>query len=113
MIIIYNSHATISSTATVNAWQASSFRGMESSAAGTMTMTYPSAVNHSDAGDVVVATVVSSGSDDADRANRVAAMDAMVSKQNTVNKDGYVVAYSEIENVKPGGITGIAVTIDS
>jgi hypothetical protein len=40
-------------------------------------------------------------------------MDAMVSKNNTVNKQGFVVAFSEIENVKPGGIASIAVTLDS
>ena len=40
-------------------------------------------------------------------------MDAMVSKANTRNRDGFVVVYSEIENVKPGGITGITVTLDS
>ena len=66
-----------------------------------------------DFGDVIALTVVSSGTDDADRINRIAAMDAMVSKNNVVNKQGFVVAFSEIENVKPGGITGIAVTIDS
>ena len=82
-------------------------------AAGVATMTYLGAVNHSDAGDKIALTVVSSGADDADRINRIAGMDAMVSKVNTVNKQGFVVAFSEIENVKPGGITGIAVTIDS
>ena len=112
-MVIFNSHATISSTTTLNMYPSASLYGMESTAAGVATMTYLSAVNHSDAGDLVALTVVSSGGDDADRINRVAAMDAMVSKNNTVNKQGFVVAFSEIENVKPGGITGIAVTIDS
>jgi hypothetical protein len=40
-------------------------------------------------------------------------MDAMVSKLNTVNKTGFVMAFSEIENVKPGGIASIAVTLDT
>ena len=62
---------------------------------------------------VTVVFTDASGDDDADRVNRVAAMDAMVSKANTRNKDGFVVAFSEIENVKPGGITGITVTLDS
>tara|TARA_R110002153_G_scaffold189225_1_gene342049 strand:- start:715 stop:1056 length:342 start_codon:yes stop_codon:yes gene_type:complete len=113
MITIYNSHATINSTATLNAYQAKDLYGMETTAAGVATMTYLGAANHSDAGDKIALTVVSSGADDADRINRIAGMDAMVSKVNTVNKQGFVVAFSEIENVKPGGITGIAVTIDS
>ena len=113
MITIYNAHATINSTATLNAYRTKDFYGMESTAAGVVTSRYLGAVNHSDAGDVIALTVVSSGTDDADRINRIAAMDAMVSKNNVVNKQGFVVAFSEIENVKPGGITGIAVTIDS
>lgn len=113
MITIYNSHASITSTATLNAYQAKHLYGMESTAAGVATMTYLGAVNHSDAGDKIALTVASSGTDDADRINRIAGMDGMVSKVNTVNKQGFVVAFSEIENVKPGGITGIAVTIDS
>ena len=113
MITIYNSHLDITSTATLNAYQAKDLYGMETTAAGVATMTYLGAVNHSDAGDKIALTVVSSGSDDADRTNRVAAIDAMVSKNNTVHSQGFVVAFSEIENVKPGGITGIAVTIDS
>ena len=113
MITIYNSHATINSTATLNAYQSNHLYGMESTAAGVATMTYLGAVNHSDAGDKIALTVVSSGTDDADRISRIAGMDGMVSKVNAVNKQGFVVAFSEIENVKPGGITGIAVTIDS
>ena len=70
-------------------------------------------LGHNDAPDDIVLTVDASGDDDADRVNRVTAMDAMVSKANTRNRDGFVVAYSEIENVKPGGITGITVTLDS
>jgi len=113
MITIYNAHADITSTATLNAYQTKDLYGMETTGPGVVTMTYLGAVNHSDAGDKIALTVVSSGTDDADRINRVAAIDAMVSKNNVVNKNGYIVAYSEIESVKPGGITGIAVTIDS
>ncbi len=113
MITIYNAAAVINGTDDLNVYQTKDFYGMESTAAGVVTSTYLGAVNHSDAGDVIALTVVSSGADDADRINRIAAMDAMVSKNNTVNKQGFVVAFSEIENVKPGGITGIAVTIDS
>ena len=112
-MVIFNSHATISSTATLNMYPSTSLYGMESTAAGVATMTYLSAVNHSDAGDLIALTVVSSGGDAADSVNRIAAMDAMVSKNNTVTKQGFVVAFSEIENVKPGGITGIGVTLDS
>tara|TARA_R110001592_G_scaffold107568_2_gene300977 strand:- start:793 stop:1134 length:342 start_codon:yes stop_codon:yes gene_type:complete len=113
MITIYNAAAVIDGTDDLNVYRTKDFYGMESTAAGVVTSAYLGAVNHSDAGDLIALTVVSSGTDDADRINRVAAMDAMVSKNNTVNKSGFVVAFSEIENVKPGGITGIAVTIDS
>tara|TARA_R100001377_G_scaffold67042_1_gene42341 strand:- start:165 stop:491 length:327 start_codon:yes stop_codon:yes gene_type:complete len=88
MIVIYNAHATINSTATLNAYQAKDFYGMESTAAGVVTSAYLGAANHSDAGDLIALTVVSSGTDDVDRINRIAAMDAMVSKNNVVNKKG-------------------------
>jgi len=113
MITIYNAAAVIDGTDDLNVYRTKDFYGMESTAVGVVTSRYLGAVNHSDAGDVIALTVVSSGTDDADRINRLAAMDAMVSKNNTVNKSGFVVAFSEIENVKPGGITGIAVSIDS
>ena len=112
-IIIYNSHADITSTATLNAYKSVDLYGMETTAVAVASLTYLSAVNHSDAGDVIALTVDATGPADTDRANRVTAMDAIVSKNNTVNKQGFVVAYSEIENVKPGGILSIAVTIDS
>ena len=97
-----------------NMYRSSALRAMNSTAAGTATMYFEEFhLGHNDAPDDIVLTVVSSGDDDADRANRVTAMDAMVSKANTRNRDGFVVAYSEIENVKPGGITGITVTLDS
>ena len=68
---------------------------------------------HVDAADVIALTVDASGDDVADRTNRWTAMNAMVSAANTINKDGYVVAWSENENVKPGGITAAAPTLDS
>ena len=37
----------------------------------------------------------------------------MVEKVNTVNKQGFTTAFSEIENVKPGGIASIAITLDA
>ena len=113
MIIIYNAAAVIDGTDDLNAYQTKDFYGMESTAAAVVKSRYFGAVSHLDAGDVIALTVVDTGSHDEDRAKRVLAMDAMVSKQNTVNKQGFVVAFSEIENVKPGGIASIAVTIDS
>jgi hypothetical protein len=86
---------------------------MDSTAAGVVTMYFKGWNNHLDAPDDIALTVTSSGNDDSDRVNRVAAIDAMVSKANTINKQGHVVAYSEIENVKPGGISAIAVTLDA
>ncbi len=97
-----------------NMYRSNQLRAMNSTAAGGATMYFDAIhIGHYDAPDDIVLTVVSSGDDEADRANRVTAMDAMVSKANTRNRDGFVVAYSEIENVKPGGITGITVTLDS
>ena len=111
-MILFNSHATISSTTTFNMYRSDDLYGMESTGANVATMSYLSAVNHSDAPDFVALTIVN-GDDGVDQTNRIAAMDAMVAKSNTVNKQGFVVAYSEIENVKPGGIASIAVTLDS
>ena len=111
-MILFNSHATISSTTTFNAYRTDQHFGMESTGANVATMHFKSAVNHIDAPDFVALTSTN-GDDNVDQTNRIASMDAMVSKLNTVNKQGFVVAFSEIENVKPGGITGIAVTIDS
>jgi hypothetical protein len=97
-----------------NMYRSNQLMAMNSTAAGTATMYFEAIHNgHFDAPDDIVLTVDASGADDVDRANRVTAMDAMVSKANTRNRDGFVVAYSEIENVKPGGITGITVTLDS
>ena len=69
-------------------------------------------MNTTGAPDDIACTIVN-GDDGVDQTNRIAGMDAMVSKANTVNRDGFVVAFSEIENVKPGGIASIAVTLDS
>ena len=97
-----------------NMYISSSLMAMNSTAVGAATMYFEAIHNgHFDAPDDIVLATDASGDDDADRVNRVAAMDAMVSKANTRNKDGFVVAFSEIENVKPGGITGITVTLDS
>jgi len=97
-----------------NMYRSNQLMAMNSTAAGTATMYFEAIHNgHFDAPDDIVLTVDATGTDDADRANRVTAMDAMVSKANTRNRDGFVVAFSEIENVKPGGITGITVTLDS
>ena len=73
---------------------------MNSTAAGTATMYFKAWNGHNDG-------------DNADRINRIKAMDAMVEKVNNVNKQGFTTAFSEIENVKPGGITGIAITVHS
>ena len=86
---------------------------MNSTAAGTVTMYFRAWNEHGDAPDDIALTVVSSGDDEADRTNRWTAMNAMVSAANTINKNGYVVAWSENENVKPGGITAAAPTLDS
>lgn len=86
---------------------------MNTTAAGTATMYFKAWNGHNDAPDDIVLTVDATGDDNADRLNRIKAMDAMVDKVNTVNKQGFVTAFSEIENVKPGGITGIAITVDA
>ena len=97
-----------------NMYRSTSLMAMNSTAAAAATMYFEAIHNgHFDAPDDIVLATDASGDDDADRVNRVAPMDAMVSKANTRNKDGFVVAFSEIENVKPGGITGITVTLDS
>ena len=111
-MIIFNSHATISSTTTLNMYRTDQHFGMESTGANVAKMHFKSAVNHIDAPDFVALTSTN-GDDNVDQTNRIASMDAMVSKLNTVNKQGFVVAFSEIENVKPGGILSIAVTLDS
>ena len=97
-----------------NMYRSSSLMAMNSTAAGAATMYFEAIHNgHFDAPDDIVLAVDASGNDEADRVNRLKAMDAMVQKANTRNRDGFVVAYSEIENVKPGGITGITVTLDT
>ena len=95
-----------------NMYPTSSFLGMNTTGANTFTMFFKAWNGHADAPDDIVATITN-GDDDVDQTNRLAGMDAMVSKANTVNKQGFVVAYSEIENVKPGGIASIAVTLDT
>ena len=111
--MIFNAAATVNGTDDINMYNSTDLLGMDSTGAGVVTMYLKPAINHSDAPDDIALTVVSSGTDDEDRINRLAAIDAMVEKANTINKDGFVVAYSENENVKPGGITGIAVTLDT
>ena len=111
-MIIFNSHATISDTITLNMYRTDQHFGMESTGANVSKMHFKSAVNHIDAPDFVALTTVN-GTDAVDQTNRIAGMDAMVSKLNTINKQGFVVAFSEIENVKPGGIASIIVTLDS
>ena len=97
-----------------NMYRSSALRAMNSTAAAAATMYFEEFhLGHNDAPDDIVLAVTDAATDEEDRQNRVAAMDAMVSKANTRNRDGFVVAYSEIENVKPGGITGITVTLDA
>ena len=97
-----------------NMYRSNQLMAMNSIAANRAQMYFEAIHNgHFDAPDDITLTINATGTDEEDRVNRVAAMDAMVSKANTRNKDGFVVAYSEIENVKPGGITGISVTLDS
>ena len=97
-----------------NMYRSSSLMAMNSTAAGAATMYFEAIHNgHFDAPDDIVLAVTDAATDELDRANRVAAMDAMVSKANTINRKGYVVAWSENENVKPGGITAAAPTLDS
>jgi len=95
-----------------NMYPSSSFLGMNTTGANTFTMFFKPWNGHVDAPDDIVATIVN-GTDTVDQTNRLAGMDAMVSKANTVNKQGFVVAFSEIENVKPGGIASIVVTLDA
>ena len=111
-MMLFNSHATISDNLTFTMRDAKTIWGFESTGANTSTLNVKGTNNHIDAPDVFVLTTVN-GTDEVDRVNRIAGIDAMVAKANVVNKQGFVVAFSEIENVKPGGITGIAVTIDS
>tara|TARA_R110002072_G_scaffold124366_2_gene259848 strand:+ start:354 stop:683 length:330 start_codon:yes stop_codon:yes gene_type:complete len=96
-----------------NMYRADNLLSMNSTAAGVVDVYFKSWNGHGDGPDDVELTVVSSGDDEADRVNRLAAMDAIVSKANTVNKQGFVVAFSEIENIKPGGISSIAMSLNS
>ena len=95
-----------------NMYPTTNFLGMNTTGANTFTMFFKAWNGHVDAPDDIVATIVN-GTDAVDQTNRLAGMDAMVSKANTVNKQGFVVAFSEIENVKPGGIASIVVTLDA
>ena len=111
--MIFNQAATVNGTDDINMYNSDNLLGMDSTAAATVTMYFRAWNEHVDAPDDIALTVVSSGDDEADRDNRVAAMNAMVSAANTVNKNGYVVAWSENEDVKPGGITAAVPTLDS
>jgi len=111
--MIFNQAATVNGTDDINMYDSDNLLAMDSTAAGVVTMYFRAWNEHVDAADVIALTVVSSGDDEADRDNRVAAMNAMVSAANTVNRKGYVVAWSENENVKPGGISAAAPTLDS
>ena len=111
--MIFNQAATVNGTDDINMYDSDNLLAMDSTAAGVVTMYFRAWNEHVDAPDDIALTVTSSGDDDDDRTNRVAAIDAMVSKANTINKDGYVVAWSENENVKPGGISAAVPTLDS
>ena len=111
--MIFNKAATVDGTDDINMYDSDNLLAMDSTAAGVVTMYFRAWNEHVDAPDDIALTVVSSGDDEADRNNRIAAMDAMVSKANTINRDGYVVAWSENENVKPGGISAAVPTLDS
>lgn len=95
-----------------NMYPTSSFLSMNTTGANAFTMFFKAWNGHADAPDDIVATITN-GTDAVDQTNRLAGMDAMVSKANTVNKQGFVVAFSEIENVKPGGILSIVVNLDA
>ena len=111
--MIFNQAASVDGTDDINMYDSDNLLAMDSTAAGTVTMYFRAWNEHVDAPDDIALTVVSSGDDEADRVNRIAAIDAMVSKANTINKKGYVVAWSENENVKPGGISAAVPTLDS
>ena len=111
--MIFNMAATANGTDDINMYRSDNLLAMDSTAAGVVTMYFRAWNEHVDAPDDIALTVTSSGDDNDDRINRLAAIDAMVDKANTINRQGYVVAYSENENVKPGGISSVAVTLDS
>ena len=111
--MIFNQAATVNGTDDINMYDSDNLLAMDSTAAGVVTMYFRAWNEHVDNSDDIALTVTSSGNDDSDRVNRVAAIDAMVSKANTVNKKGYVVAWSENESIKPGGISAAAPTLDS
>lgn len=111
--MIFNMAATVNGTDDINMYRSDNLLAMDSTAAGVVTMYFRAWNEHVDAPDDIALTVTSSGDDNDDRINRLAAIDAMVDKANTINRQGYVVAYSENENVKPGGISSVAVTLDS
>ena len=111
--MIFNQAATVNGTDDINMYNSDNLLGMDSTGANTVTMYFRAWNEHVDAADVIALTVANEATDVADRTNRWAAMDAMASAANTINKNGYVVAWSENENVKPGGITAAAPTLDS
>ena len=111
--MIFNQAATVNGTDDINMYNSENLLGMDSTGANTVTMYFRAWNEHVDAADVIALTVANESTDVADRTNRWAAMDAMASSANTINKNGYVVAWSENENVKPGGITAAVPTLDS
>jgi hypothetical protein len=111
--MIFNQAATVDGADDLNMYDSDNLLAMDSTGAGVVTMYFRAWNEHVDAPDDIALTVVSSGDDEADRVNRVAAIDAMVSKANAVNRNGYVVAWSENEGVKPGGISAAVPTLDS
>ncbi len=110
--VYFNATATSDGNDDGGMYRADSLLAMNSTAAATATMYFKAWNGHKDAPDDIVLTVDATGGDEADRDNRIKAMDAMVEKVNTVNKQGFTTAFSEIENVKPGGIASIAITLD-
>ena len=111
--MIFNQAAIVNGTNDINMYRSDNLLAMDSRGAGEVKMYFRAWNEHVDAPDRIALTVTSSGDDEADRVNRVTAIDAMVSKANTINKNGYVVAWSENENVKPGGISAAVPTLDS
>ena len=111
--MIFNQAATVNGTDDINMYNSDNLLGMDSTGANTVTMYFRAWNEHVDAADVIALTVANEATDVADRTNRWTSMNAMVSAANTINKNGYVVAWSENEDVKPGGITAAVPTLDS
>ena len=111
--VYFNATASSDGADDGSMYNSNALLAMNTTAAGTATLYFKAWNGHNDGPDDIVLTVVSSGDDNADRINRIKAMDAMVEKVNNVNKQGFTTAFSEIENVKPGGIASIAITLDA